>query len=63
MVVRLVFQAFPDVSGVEQMIHDPDGVVPQVFSKWPEFQDLLRVLDSPVVGNGHANLHGKLLGF
>ena len=60
-VVGLVFQPLTDVSGVEQVVHNPDRVETQTFRQRPELQDLLRVVDAPVVGNGHTNLHSALL--
>ena len=61
MVVGLVVQPLPDVSGVELMVHDPTRDVTQSLGQRTEFQDLLGVIYAPVVGNRHAELHGALL--
>ncbi len=61
MIVGLVIEAFPDVAAVQQMVHDPDGVVAQRFGQWPHGQDLPGISDTPVIRNRHANLHGRYL--
>ncbi len=40
MVVRLVVEPLSDVAAVQQMVHDPDGVVAQRFGQWPHGQYL-----------------------
>ena len=56
-VVRLVVQSFADVTVVEKVVHDPDGIEPQLLGQRAEIDDGLRVLDAPVIGNGHAKFH------
>src|SRR5919202_4445691 len=62
MVIRLIVESLSDVANIKQMIHDPDGVVAQLLGHWPEGQDLLRIVDAPVIGNGHTKFHPCLPG-
>ena len=57
MVIGLVVQPFPDVAVVKEMIHHPDRVIAQFLGQRPESQDLLHILQAPVIGDGNAELH------
>ena len=56
-VIGLVVQPFADVSVVEKVVHNPNGIEAQLFGQRTKVDDCLRVLDAPVVGYGHAKFH------
>ena len=57
MIVRPVVEALPDIAAVQQMVHDPDGVVAERLGERPHGEDLARIRDAPVVRDGHAEPH------
>src|SRR5215510_3899720 len=57
MIVRSIVESLADVTIVEQVVHDPDGIVAQLLGYRTKGQDLLRFFYSPVIRNGHTKLH------
>ena len=60
MVIRTVLQAFPDVTRIEQVVHNPHRVKAQLFGQGTHVQDRLRVIHAPVVGYGDTEFHRSL---
>jgi len=52
-----VVEALPNIAAVQQMVHDPNGVIIKRLGERPHGEDLARIRDAPVVRNGHAEPH------
>ena len=57
MVIRFIVQPLTDVTVVEKMIHDPDGIESQLLRQGAEGKNLLSIFNAPVIGYGHTNFH------
>ena len=56
--VRLEAQPLADVAGVEDVVRDPDGGKARLLGPRGEVQQVLGILDAPVVGQCKAESHG-----
>ena len=63
MIVGFITKTFGHEPGMQEMVHDPNGVETQFFRHGTKGEHLPGIFNAKMIRNGHADFHGCRLAF